>query len=147
MVENPKYLIVDTGVLPDVFLRVVQAKKLLAQGQAKNASEASRMAGISRSAFYKYKDCVHQYHSRMSDNIVTINATLADEPGVLSNLMALLYSQGGNILTINQNIPVDSVAPVSISLRTDGLSCTEDELLEQAASLAGVVDVKIISGQ
>lgn len=147
MAELPKYLIVDTRVLPDVFLRVVKAKKLLAQGQAKSASEAARAAGISRSAFYKYKDCVHQYHSRMKDNIITLNATLADEPGVLSNLMSLLYSQGGNILTINQNIPVDSVAPVSISLRTDHLVCAEDELMDQAAALSGVVDVRIISGQ
>ena len=140
MTELPKYLIVDTRVLPDVFLRVVQAKKLLAQGQAKSASEAARLAGISRSAFYKY-------HSRMSDNIITVSAALADEPGVLSSLMSLFYSQGGNILTISQNIPVDSVAPVSISLRTDGLTCGEDELMERAAALEGVVDVKIISGQ
>ena len=147
MTELPKYLIVDTRVLPDVFLRVVQAKKLLAQGQAKSASEAARLAGISRSAFYKYKDCVHQYHSRMSDNIITVSAALADEPGVLSSLMSLFYSQGGNILTISQNIPVDSGAPVSIALRTDGLTCGEDELMERAAALEGVVDVKIISGQ
>ena len=146
MGEHPKYCLVDSQVLPEVYVKVTLAKKLLAQGKVKSASEAARAAGISRSAFYKYKDFIHEYNTRISDSIMTISALLADESGVLSALMAELSSSGGNILTIHQNIPVDSVAPVSISLRTDQLNCSEEELLEKAKKLPGVLDVKFISG-
>ena len=95
--------------MPEVYLKVILAKKLLAQGKAKSASEAAKSAGISRSAFYKYKDFIHEYNTRLSDSIMTISASLADESGVLSALMAEISSSGGNILTIHQNIPVDSV--------------------------------------
>jgi len=139
-------LLVDTDVLPDVFLKVVYAKKMIAQGKAKSSSEAAKLAGISRSAFYKYKDCVQQYNSKMSDNIVTIYATLADEPGVLSSVISQLYTSGANILTLNQNIPVDSVAHVSISAKINSINCTEQELIMQIKGLTGVVEAKLLSG-
>lgn len=145
-VGEPKFLLVDTSVLPDVFLRVVEAKKMLAQGKVKSSSEAARLAGISRSAFYKYKDCVQQYNSKLNDHIVTLYATLADEPGVLSSLISQLYTLGANILTVNQNIPVDSVAHVSISVKINSITCTEEELLMQMRGLTGVVDAKLLSG-
>ena len=146
--ENPtQYLLVDTKVLPEIFLKVVQAKHLLASGQAKNSSEAARMMGISRSAFYKYKDCVYQYTSNVSENIITIYAALLDQPGVLSRLLGELYQVGANILTINQNIPVDSVAPVSISVSLEGLSVSREELFTALRQLEGVVEVRRISGQ
>lgn len=144
--DKPKFLLVDTDVLPEVFLKVVYAKKMIAQGKAKSSSEAAKLAGISRSAFYKYKDCVQQYNSKMSDNIVTIYATLADEPGVLSSVISQLYTSGANILTLNQNIPVDSVAHVSISAKINSINCTEQELILQIKALAGVVDAKLLSG-
>ncbi|RPF48018.1 chorismate mutase [Hydrogenoanaerobacterium saccharovorans] len=144
--DKPKFLLVDTDVLPDVFLKVVYAKKMIAQGKAKSSSEAAKLAGISRSAFYKYKDCVQQYNSKMSDNIVTIYATLADEPGVLSSVISQLYTSGANILTLNQNIPVDSVAHVSISAKINSINCTEQELIMQIKGLTGVVEAKLLSG-
>ncbi|MDD3192247.1 MAG: ACT domain-containing protein [Oscillospiraceae bacterium] len=146
MKDHPKYFLVDSQILPDVYLKVILAKKLLAQGKAKSASEAARSAGISRSAFYKYKDSIHEYNTRLSDSMMTISASLADEAGVLSSLMAAISGSGGNILTIHQNIPVDSVAPVSISLRTDQLNCSEEQLLEKAKNLPGVLDIKVVSG-
>lgn len=144
--EKPKYLLVDTTVLPEVFLKVIQAKKMIAQGKAKSASEAAKLSGISRSAFYKYKDCVQQYNSKMSDNVVTIYATLADEPGVLSSVISQLYTLGANILTLNQNIPVDSVAHVSISVKINSIHCTEEELAASVRGLTGVVEAKLLSG-
>ena len=130
MKEHPKYLLVDSQILPEVYLKVILAKKLLAQGKAKSASEAAKSAG----------------NTRLSDSTMTISASLADESGVLSALMAEISSSGGNILTIHQNIPVDSVAPVSISLRTNQMNCSEEELLEKAKKLPGVLDIKFISG-
>ena len=139
--ENPtQYLLVDTKVLPEIFLKVVQAKHLLASGQAKNSSEAARMMGISRSAFYKYK-------SNVSENIITVYAALLDQPGVLSRFLGELYQVGANILTINQNIPVDSVAPVSISVSLEGLTVSREELFTTLRQLEGVVEVRRISGQ
>ena len=91
MKEHPKYLLVDSQILPEVYLKVILAKKLLAQGKAKSASEAAKSAGISRSAFYKYKDFIHEYNTRLSDSIMTISASLADESGVLSALMAEIF--------------------------------------------------------
>ena len=79
MGEHPKYFLVDSQILPEVYLKVTLAKKLLAQGKVKSASEAARAAGISRSAFYKYKDFIHEYNTRISDSIMTISALLADE--------------------------------------------------------------------
>ena len=144
--DNPRYLLVDTSVLPEVFLKVVEAKRLLAQGKVKSSSEAARLAGISRSAFYKYKDCVQQYNSKLSDDIITLYATLADEPGVLSSVIGQLYTAGANILTLNQNIPVDSVAHVSISAKAGGINCLEEELVARVRALNGVVDAKLLSG-
>ena len=143
--EIPKYLMVSTQALPEVFYKVVYAKKLIAQGKAKNSSQAALMAGISRSAFYKYKDSVFVYDSRMSDNIVTFSIFLEDEPGVLSSVINHLSAVGANILTVNQNIPMDGVAPVSISIRMNDVTVNEDELTDALASIGGVVSVKKVS--
>ncbi len=146
MEKKAKYLLVDSQILPEVYLKAVAAKKLLAQGKAKSASDAAKAAGISRSAFYKYKDFVHEYHTSLNGCIITISAALADEAGVLSSLMAQISESGGNILTIHQNIPMDSVAPVLISLRTDQLKCSQEELLEKAKQLPGVLNIQFASG-
>ena len=142
MEEKPKFLLVDSRVLPDVFYKVVYAKRLLAKGKARSSSEAAKMADISRSAFYKYKDCVFPYESKRGDSIATFSATLEDEPGVLASLIAELYRVGANILTVNQNIPVDGVAPVTISCRTMGVVMGDDELLAVLRSIPGIVEVR-----
>lgn len=144
MPETTKFLLVDTQVLPEVFTKVVYAKKMLAQGRAANLSEAAKMAGISRSALYKYKDYVHNYDESLSENILTLTASLEDRPGVLSALMNELYCRQCNILTVNQNIPTDGVAPVSISFRIDRSFSSEEELIEGMGRVVGLVDVKII---
>ena len=140
-----QFLLVDCKVLPDAFLKVVKAKQMLAQGKVKNLSEAAKAAGLSRSAFYKYKDCVFTYHNTNTRQIATLTAELVDEPGVLSNLLAVLSRSGANVLTINQNIPVDGVAPISISMRTDSLSCTIPSLAGEVRELCGIVSARIVS--
>ena len=144
MAENLKFLLVEAKVLPEVFLRVMQAKMLLAQGKAKNASHAAQMAGVSRSAFYKYKDSLYLYDERMSENITTLYLTLEDRPGVLSLVLGELYRAGANIITVNQNIPVDGVALASISVRTNGQSKSRSEILDLLSSLEGIVEAKAI---
>lgn len=146
MKEHSKYLLVDSQILPEVYLKVILAKKLLAQGKAKSASDAAKAAGISRSAFYKYKDFVHEYNTRLSDSIMTLSVSLMDEPGVLASVLSEVSGSGGNILTVHQNIPMDSVAPVSISMRTNQLNCSEEEMLVRLRNLPGVLDAKFVSG-
>ena len=144
MADAPKFLLVNSQVLPEVFDKVVKAKIYLARGKAKSASQAAQMAGISRSAFYKYKDSVYTYEERMSENLITFAFTLEDRPGVLSSLLGEFYKAGTNIITVNQNIPVDGVAMVSISVRTGTSSLSRAELLGLLDGLDGVVEIKTI---
>lgn len=142
----PKYLLVDTDVLPEVFLKVVSAKAMLADGSAKTASQAAKLAGISRSAFYKYKDSVFAQGMSSSASLLTLSATLKDQPGVLSRLIGELYGAGVNILTVNQNIPVDGVALVSVSARGDALRMEVGDLLAHLKTVAGVVEARLVAG-
>ena len=103
--ERKRLLLVDADALPEVFARVVDAKRFLATGEAATAAEASRLAGISRSAFYKYKDAVFPYDEKRSGRILTVHMVLRDRPGVLSAVLSAFADAGANILTVNQNIP------------------------------------------
>ncbi len=142
MLENREFLLVDAQALPEVFLKVVQAKRYLAQGKAKNASHAAQLAGISRSAFYKYKDAVRPYDQRESGNILTFSLTLEDRPGVLSVLLGEFYRAGANIVTLTQNLPVDGVAAVTVSVCTREGS--REQLLDLFAAIDGIVEAKSI---
>ena len=142
--ESSRLLLVDSSVLPEVFLRVVEAKRMLAVGQVRSLSEAAKAAGISRSALYKYKDCVCVHNEALDDQVITLSARLEDRPGVLSGLLNSLSEQQGNILTVNQNIPVDGVAAVSVSARLP-LPMDLEQLRQNLLSLSGVTQVDILS--
>lgn len=144
MNEQPRSLIVSADVLPDVFLKVIEAKRLISKTQAKNSSDACRMVGISRSAYYKYKDNVQVYEDKSNGQLSTLYMKLSDEPGVLSRVLQKLYEMGANILTVNQNIPVDTVAVVTISIRVNRDELDPEEILKTLATIYGVVSVKRI---
>ncbi|HHW46523.1 MAG TPA: ACT domain-containing protein [Clostridiales bacterium] len=145
--SDSKFLLVKADVLPDVYLKVLKAKQLLSSGRAKNASEAAKISGISRSTFYKYKDSVFSYKEKTSDRVITIHAVLKDKPGVLSAVMSKLYKSGANILTINQNIPIDNLASVSISIRTELLKTDVEELINSIRLVDGVVSINQVMGE
>lgn len=140
MTNNPKYLLIEASVAPEVFVRVVRAKQLIAQGRVTSSSQAARMAGISRSAFYKYKDFVHRYDEHLRSDIISLNVVLEDEPGVLSNVLAQLYKARANIITVNQNIPVDGVAQVSVAVRLSA-GVSAEQVIAVVSQIAGVVKV------
>jgi len=142
----PKYLVVETETLPDVFAKVVYAKQLLESGQTNSISQAAKMAGISRSAIYKYRDSVFPYVNEMAGKVISIYLLLRDKPGVLSGLIAELYRHGVNILTINQNIPVDGLAAVSVSVSLDATSVNDMEMVNDLKKLDGIVEARKLTG-
>ncbi len=144
--KSGKLVIVNDSVLPEIISKVLKAKKMRASGEAATSAEACRAVGISRSAYYKYKDSVFSYDEQFTNRIISIYCLLKDEKGVLSSIISKLYELGANILTINQNIPIDSVATVTVSVRYDGGEGTAS-LKSELAKVGGVVDVKIISGE
>ena len=138
-----KYLLVDMSVLPDVYARVIEAKGYLQSGEAANSSQAAKMAGISRSAYYKYKDKIFEY-SEQGEDTATINAKLLDNAGVLSSVMNELYIDGANVLSVNQSIPVNGVADVSVTVRIANADVSNDSLLEKIKGISGVKSVELV---
>ena len=134
-----RFLLVDSSALPDVFLKVLQAKELLASGSVSNISTAARQAGISRSAFYKYKDCI--FDARSTQQIITVLATLLDETGALQALLGGISAAGGSVVTINQATPENGAAKVEVTVRTDTLRVSIEEMLAQLAQQRAVVEV------
>lgn len=144
---NPtKYFIVEAQALPDIFLKVAEAKRALELGEASTINEATQMLGISRSAFYKYKDAVRPFNDMMHGRIVTFQALLKDEPGVLSAILNIFAASGGNILTINQTIPTNGCAAVTISAETSGLEIPLEDLLHKLKEMNGVIKFEILAG-
>lgn len=148
-VEQPNEInlvLVDSSVLPDTFNKVIYAKKLLQTGKAQSASDACQKAGLSRSAFYKYKEHVFDYDDT-AGRIVTIYAELADRAGILSKLISVLYECGANIMTVNQNIPSGGSAAVSVSFRTGQLKMSVSQTLSSLKKLDGVRLIRQVSGE
>ena len=146
MWKPPKYLVVETAVLPEVFTKVIYAKSLLESGEITNISQAAKLADISRSAIYKYRDSVFPYVNEMSSKVLSIYVLLRDKPGVLSGLISELYSHGVNILTINQNIPVDGLAAVSVSVSLDATTVNDMEMVNDLKKLDGIVEARKLTG-
>lgn len=143
--NKPKMLLVDSSVLPEVVLKVLEAKTLIAKGIAKSPTEAARMLELSRSTFYKYKDRIFYYNQNLSNNMLTLYAILHDEPGILSRFLSEMYKYGINIITVNQNIPIDSVASVTLSLRIEKEDFDAESFSQNLKEMPGVVDVRILS--
>ena len=143
MTDKAKLLLVDSSVLPEYFLKVVEAKELLAKNVAKNSSHACEMVGISRSTFYRYKDCVEIFDDQQS-RALTLYLNLNDKPGVLANVLDILRNAGTNVLTINQSIPISSVAPVCITLRSNCVLEEVSHALDLIRNADGVIDAKLV---
>ena len=147
MGKTPNYFIVEASALPEVFLKVAEAKRLLDTGEAKTVHQATVMTGISRSAFYKYKDAVRPFNDMLHGRIVTFQILLKDEPGGLSSVLRIFAQSGGNILTINQGIPISGCALVTIGAETSGLEIPVEELVSRTSRLTGVLRCEILAGQ
>ncbi len=147
MDKKSQLIVADARILPDVFTKVLDVKKLMAQKGEKSFASACKRIGISRSAYYKYKDYIFSYEELFTRRIVNMYLLLSDSPGVLSSALAFLHELNANILTVNQSIPVDGAAAVNISIRLTGESEEEMLRLNSITELNGVLEVKILSAE
>ena len=146
MANSHEYYIVEASALPEVFLKVAEAKRLLTTGEATTVNEAARITGISRSAFYKYRDTVRPLQNMMTGRIITFQLLLHDEPGMLSNILGLFAATRANIMTINSIVPTNGCAVVTISAETMDLTVQLEDLLRQLRQTAGVIKAEILAG-
>ena len=146
MAKAIKYYIVAADALPEIFVKVAEAKRMMQTGEVDTVGAATKLAGISRSAFYKYKDAVQPFQNMKAGHIITLYALLRDNPGVLSNSLSIFAASGANILTINQTIPTNGCAGVTVSAETSDMTETMDEMISHLASAEGVLRFEIMAG-
>ena len=146
MTTKPEYYIVEASALPEVFVKVAEAKRLLSTGEAATVNEATRMTDISRSAFYKYRDSVMPFQNMMNGRIVTFQLLLHDQPGMLSEILSIFADRKANIMTINSIVPTNGTAVVTISAETMDLTVELEELLRQLRVSPGVIKAEVLAG-
>ena len=145
MGKKTKFYLVAADALPEIFLKVAEAKRMLHAGEVSTAGEAARQVGISRSAFYKYRESVQPFNDMKTVRTTTFYALLKDNPGVLSNVLSIFAGSGANILTINQSIPTNGCAAVTISAETSEMQESIEEMMARALALEGVVRFDILA--
>ena len=145
MEKTPKFFIVEATALPEIFLKVAEAKRMLETSETDKVNEATKAVGISRSAFYKYRDSVQPFNDMKTGRIITFYTMLKNNPGVLSDVLSIFAGSGANILTINQSIPTNGCAAVTISAETSEMQESIEEMMARALALEGVVRFDILA--
>ena len=142
---SANYLIIHKSVLPDYYEKVLEARRLLESGKVREVSEAARMAGISRSTYYKYKDYVFEPAEVSGSRKAVLELMLDHQPGVLSAVLSRLFGAGANILTITQSLPVLGKASVTLSIDISGMSRDISALVSALESVGGVESVRLLA--
>ena len=145
MAEKTSFFVLREKAVPEVLLKVVEAKRLLDSGKVESVQDATEAVGISRSSFYKYKDDIFPYHENQKGKTITMVIQLDDEPGLLSIVLKTIADFHANILTIHQSIPVNGIATLTLSI--DILPQTGDvaEMVTKIESVGGIQYVKILA--
>lgn len=146
MTNKPKYYIVEASALPEVFVKVAEAKRLLSTGEATTVNEATRMTDISRSAFYKYRDSVLPFQNMMTGRIITFQFLIQDEPGLLARMLDIFPDCNANIQTINSIVPTNGTAILTISAETMDLTVPLEEMLRRLRQFPGVIKAEVLAG-
>lgn len=142
--ENTYYVLKEKAV-PEVLLKVVQAKRLLDSGKCRSVAEATDFVGISRSSFYKYKEDIFPFHENAKGKTINLMIQLEDEPGLLSLILKTVAKSGANILTIHQSIPVSGVASLTLSVEVLKETGDVSKMISGIENVTGVHYVKILS--
>ena len=145
MQKKREYYVVKQKAIPEVLLKVVEAKKLLESGKAATIQDAVERVDISRSSFYKYKDDIFPFHDNAQGTTITLSLSIDDEPGLLSDLLKVIADFGANILTIHQSIPINGVAALSISVQVLSTTTDVSRMLDAMEEEKGVRNVKILA--
>ena len=144
MSETPKYYVVKTKALPEVLLKVAQAKRIIESERVTSVQEATERVGISRSSFYKYKDDIFPFHDNTEGTTITMNFQMDDEPGLLSVVLGEIAKSHANILTIHQAIPIGGIASLTISVEMRPETEEATVLVERMEAISGVHYIKIL---
>ena len=139
------YLVVHKSVLPDIFEKVLEVKKLVEEKEILNVSEATKKIGISRSAYYKYKDFVFLPGGSKIEKKAVISFILSHEKGVLSDVLKLISESNCNIITINQNIPIHTKAVVTISMDVSEMKISLEGFIREVNEINGVSRLNLVS--
>lgn len=143
MLEN--YLIIHKSILPDYYDKVIEARRLLESGEAKDVSQAVKLVGISRSTYYKYKDFILEPSELSGGRNAVISVLLDHEPGVLSALLTKISEDGGSVLTITQSPPIHDLASVTISLDVSAIPGSAEEFIKRLETVPGVKNPRLIA--
>ena len=145
MKEKGQYYVLKEQAVPDVLLRVVEAKRLLDSGKTDSVQDATEQVGISRSSFYKYKDDIFPFHETAKGKTITMVIQLDDEPGLLSIVLKTVAEFHANILTIHQSIPVNGVATLTLSVEVKSNTGNVSRMVEEIEEHQGIHYVKILA--
>ena len=143
-VRSKQYYIVSEEILPEAILKTAQAKEILTRREALTINEAVEKAGLSRSVYYKYREGIFLFFQASKERIVTLSLILEHRPGILSDVLNTVADQKGNILTINQGIPLQGTAVVTLSIDTHDASGDMEELISRLKEIKGVKKVEIV---
>ena len=145
MEEKSKYFVVKQKAVPEVLLKVVEAKKLLESERVITVQEATDRVGISRSSFYKYKDDIFPFHDNSQGTTITLTFQMDDEPGILSDVLKIIAEYRANILTIHQSIPINGIASLTLSIQVLQTTGDISRMIEQLEGQTSVHHVKILA--
>ncbi len=142
--NSDEYYLVRADILPEAMQKTLDAKALLDSGKVKKINEAVQAVDLSRSAFYKYKDGIFPFHTMVKEKIITLSIHLEDRSGTLSKLLSVVAEVGANVLTINQTIPLQGRATITLSIETASMGVEIDKLVKEIQQLAAVEKVELI---
>ena len=145
MADSTEYYVVKQRALPEVLLKVVEAKRLVESKRGMSVQDAVDKVGISRSSFYKYKDDIFKFHDNAQGSTITVTLDMEDEPGALSDVLKVIADSGANILTIHQSIPINGIAALSLSIQVLQTTGDISHMLEALETQKGVHHVKILA--
>lgn len=147
MREDHEYYVIDRLAVPAVLLKTLAVKKLLNRHPSMKVSDAVKTEHLSRSAFYKYKDMIYPYNSLKATKMVTFFMELSDVAGILSQILKIIAGYGANVLTINQNIPINGKANISISIDTSSMEKKVESLEKRLRSIEDISNFAVIISQ
>ena len=145
MGEATKYFVVKQKAIPEVLLKVVEAKRLLESEKVLTIQEAVDAVGISRSSFYKYKDDIFPFHDNSQGTTITLTFQMDDEPGILADVLKIIAEYRANILTIHQSIPINGIASLTLSIQVLQTTGDISRMIEQLEGQTSVHHVKILA--